>query len=214
MLIDRYLINFISIGIATWYFYRKLPLFLPGKRFKILLKMGLIAISIAIGLNLVNFIAVSIWKNNVANNPSSCNKLDGDEKDVCLSWAAEGSLNESLCFEIQKLNGQGSRNTCIYNIARKKHDPELCRKINTTEKFEGVEYNVDYCLMAIATDQANPKICDSIQRLTGPEFNDPSKAEDIASKERCYAEAGVAAKDKMWCDKAGKYKELCIKNIE
>ena len=214
MLIDNYLINFISISIATWYFYRKLAFFLPGKIIKLLLKTALMAISIAIGLNLVNFIATFVWQNYVVNDPNFCNKLQEDKKDVCLSLAAERNLNETLCFEIQKLNGRGSRNTCIYNIARKKHDIDLCQKISTTEKFEGVEYNTDYCLMAIATDQADPEICDFIQRLTGPEFDDPLKAEDIASKERCYGEAGVAAKDKSWCDKAGKYKDLCINNID
>lgn len=146
-----------------------------------------------------------------AKNSAICEKIElviGDEnsQDACYSNLAETVNNPALCEKIHKANDRGSRNICYYNLARNNQDVHLCQNIKNVQRDkDGINYDIDYCLMAIAIDKIDFKVCDSISKKSAPAID--------ASQDRCYADIAIQKKDKFLCEKAGAFKEECLANI-
>ncbi len=140
-------------------------------------------------------------------DPVLCEKISKqsgyDSRDACYSNLAEINKDARLCEKIQTIqtaSGTGTRDTCFYNLADALGDANLCEKIM---QDTDIVYK-DACYQNVAVTTGNADICNKIKKQTDENV-------DIESKDNCFGSLGIILKNPTLCEKAGIFKDECLK---
>jgi len=123
------------------------------------------------------------------NNPSICDEVGENYREICYSEVGEASKDVSVCEKIKDLD---IRDTCISTVAIYRTDLSLCDRT----KRPGER---DWCYERIALAKADPEICSRLQNGGNMSYYGMPN-ETFGFRDICYEGIAPLKKDPAFCE--------------